>query len=101
MKIVSKISIALCFFFLATVAFATNGEEKKTSAKSTAVQQQGDKKPTVQKLDLTEETDEALEEPEKQTVDSTQDDSVSKYNFIFYFLYKMKYNEDLELEADF
>lgn len=29
-----------------------------------------------------------------QRIDSTNDDSVSKYNFIFYFLYKYKYDQD-------
>lgn len=87
------------------MAYATSGEKNKSISKPATTQQQGDKKPAVQKLDLSEEVEDieevVEEEPEQQTVDSTQDDSVSKYNFIFYFLYKMKYNEDLELEADF
>lgn len=95
-----KISIVLCSLLFTTAAFANSGGEKKAS-KQEVTQQQGDKKPTVQKLDLSEDTEEVSEEPETQTIDTTHDDSVSKYNFIFYFLYKMKYNEDLELEADF
>lgn len=34
-------------------------------------------------------------ENEDSEVDSVQDDSVSKYNFIFYFLYKFKYEEEV------
>ena len=41
----------------------------------------------------------SFNEPEDKTkeseVDSTDEDSVSKYNFLFYFLYQKKYQQDL------
>lgn len=33
---------------------------------------------------------------EEEEIDSTDEDSVSKYNFLFYFLFQKKYNQDLD-----
>ncbi|MEP0271765.1 hypothetical protein [Ekhidna sp.] len=35
---------------------------------------------------------EVIDYQKKESIDSLKDDSVSKYNFIFYFLYKFKYD---------
>lgn len=79
------------------IVFATGtGESEQPDSKT--VQQQGDKKPSTE-IEPDENFDFGIEDEEIQTVDSTEDDSVSKYNFIFYFLYKMKYNEDQEVEG--
>lgn len=81
------------------MAFGTGNTVNEPDSKS--VQQQGDKKQNNSEVDLTEELEGGTENQQIQSVDSTEDDSVSKYNFIFYFLYKMKYNESEEIEEIF
>lgn len=98
MKLYSKISLVLAFTFLSSLAFATSGDEKKAkknSDTSAQIQQPGDQKPNSEEINP-DGTVEDMRELDSQSFDSTQDDSVSKYNFIFYFLYKFKYNEAQE-----
>ena len=100
MKLLIKISFFACLILLVNIAFASNGQENKKPTQVQENGQQGDKKPAIQKLDLSlttdVETEEAPATEETQSIDSTEDSSVSKYNFIFYFLYKVKYNENQE-----
>ena len=63
-------------------------------------QQQGDKKQDKEEPDLTENADE-WESIDQQPADSTEVDSVSKYNFIFEFLYRLKYSEEEGVEMSF
>jgi hypothetical protein len=67
-----------------------------TNVEAKPTQQEGDKKPNPQMINLTENLEGGSEPLDLQSIDSTEDDSVSKYNFIFYFIYKMKYNEAQE-----
>ena len=85
---------------MVNIAFATGGEGKEATSKSTQPQQQGDKKRSDDDI-IPQSLEDGMEEQDFQSVDSTEDDSVSKYNFIFYFLYKLKYNESEEVEALF
>ena len=63
-----------------------------SSTESKPPQQEGDKKPNPQIVNLSEGLEGGSEPQDLQSVDSAEDDSVSKYNFIFYFMYKMKYD---------
>lgn len=98
LKFLQKISFAVCLTCVTTIVFATDGKEKKVVATPPDNQQQGDKKSESKSLEVIENID-SIEGENVQSVDSAGDSSVSKYNFIFYFLYKTKYNEDQELEA--
>lgn len=79
----------------------TNGTEgKKTDTKENQEQQQtGQQKNNKAKLD--EEpavtTKEGTQGEKEVAQDTIEDDSVSKYNFIFHFLYKFKYEQEEEL----
>lgn len=99
MRTIAKISFLLGFVIIANYAFATNSTG---DASTEGTQQQpGEKKQNVEEIDPSQELEGGSEPQELQTVDSTEDDSVNKYNFIFYFLYKLKYNENQEVEELF
>ncbi len=100
MRIIAKISFLLGFLFIVNLAFATGNPEKESTTEGTQ-QQPGEKKQNTEELDPAGELEGGSEPQELQSVDSTEDDSVSKYNFIFYFLYKLKYNENEEVEELF
>lgn len=98
MRIVTKISFLLGFLFIANFAFANgNSNENVTEG---AQQQPGEKKQNPEEVDPAGELEGGSEPQELQSVDSTEDDSVSKYNFIFYYLYKLKYNEAQNQEVE-
>lgn len=59
-------------------------------------QQQTGRRDKTKKLDK-EVDDVDIEEENIIVQDSTSSNSVSKYNFIFYFLYKFKYSQKEEL----
>lgn len=85
-------------------AFATEGSEKESTTQP--VEQQGEKKQITDDIDPGEGLEGGTEPTEdetqvQQSVDSTEDESVNKYNFIFYFLYKLKYNENQEVQEMF
>lgn len=104
-----KILFTLALIFAFNIGFAnTNGTEKKAD---TQEQDQEGRRKSDQSLmrpdgDINSTQNVKLQEDRKQEpeikevskpsekVDSVQDDSVSKYNFIFYFLYKFKYEEE-------
>ena len=86
--------LSIFFLFIAQIGFAgTNGKEG-ASAKTLSDQQQNGQQPTLEdKLD--EEPDLEIDTIEAEVdQDSVEDESVSKYNFIFYFLYKFKYDHE-------
>ena len=109
LKNTPKILFALALIFICSVGFAnTNGNEKKAD---TQEQDQEGRRKSNQGLmrpdgDSAPQRDVRLQEESKsepevreevkpvEKTDSVQDDSVSKYNFIFYFLYKFKYEEE-------
>lgn len=109
LRIINKISLLLCFVFVANFAFAT---EEFTQEGNPQPHQEGEKKQIGEEIDPSgeleggvepigveeESTEDEEEESTQQSVDSTEDDSVSKHNFIFYFLYKLKYNENQEVQ---
>ena len=75
---------------------------KKANEKLVKEQQQAGQRQSQQRLDgeelqqtpnVIEEEREDYREDEIKT-DSVEDDSVSKYNFIFYFLYKFKFEHE-------
>lgn len=96
MKQLSKISFAFLLLLSTTVVFASGGESKKS--KSSDPQQQGDKKQQSEELNPIEPLQESGS-MESQSVDSTEESSVSKYNFIFHFLYKFTYGEEEDLDV--
>lgn len=69
----------------------TGTENKVASDKKNQLQPQ-----TGQQTDFQEKLDEepTIETEVEVDQDSVEDDSVNKYNFIFYFLYKFKYNHE-------
>ena len=110
LKKTPKILFALALIFICSVGFAnTNGNEKKAD---TQEQDQEGRRKSNQGLirpdgDASQQRDVRFQEESKSSqpevkevnnkiekADSVQDDSVSKYNFIFYFLYKFKYEEE-------
>lgn len=95
-----KILSTLILFFSINVAFASrveNGsinpqeQEQEQPKQQRLINDQGgqleDQKPEAE-VEYDSSEDEILK------TDSVEDDSVSKYNFIFYFLYKFKYEEE-------
>lgn len=94
MNLFRKISLLLSFALIANFSFATEGTRKNSEIQPE--QQQGEKKQNPDELDPAGELEGGSEPIEVQSVDSTEDESVSKYNFIFYFLYKLKYDENQE-----
>jgi len=100
--------------FLVNTAPATNGQENREAnqeqkqqgqqegrkSNQTMMEPDGDRVPGQQTQGYQEEHAES--EPKdnnssklaNEKVDSLQDDSLSKYNFIFYFLYKFKYESE-------
>ncbi len=112
MKILKKyhnIFLTLALIFIFNVGYAhTNGSEKpnnqeqeqdgRRKADQSMVRPDGD----VASHQTGEVKEEPKSEPQVREVsytpedkpDSVEDDSVSKYNFIFYFLYKFKYEEE-------
>lgn len=101
---------ALLLIFMINLGFAgtfTNGQEAKSQEQQegrrksdqTMIRPDGDYTSPASQADYQEEVREEpreTEESEKTQVkaDSLEDDSVSKYNFIFYFLYKFKYDTE-------
>lgn len=90
LKIVSTLILLLTINF----SFATGVENKPQSSQD----QEHKTLQTGQKGEVEEQKLEDVVEPaeDERTIesDSVEDDSVSKYNFIFYFLYKFKYEEE-------
>ncbi len=97
MKSIFKISFVLFILAVVNVGYANTETEGKKEAKETEVElQQTGQQQNQEKIkqDVSSEAErlsiDALES------DSIEEDSVNKYNFIFYFLYKFKYDhEDL------
>ena len=85
-------SLTLLFAMQTGIASVTTGTEGTSTLPTEAKDQQQ----TGQQLEGQQKLDEEPiinEEPEVQVEqDSVEDDSVNKYNFIFYFLYKFKYD---------
>jgi len=83
--------IAISFIGIGLVN-ATEPEDTKNSlsTEKTGVQQDGKKENNQESV-----SEEALLSQDEVEVirDSLEDDSVSKYNFIFHFLYKFKYDQ--------
>ncbi|MEP1096604.1 MAG: hypothetical protein ABJG78_15920 [Cyclobacteriaceae bacterium] len=105
MRLINKISLLFCFAFAANSAFAEHYGYIQPS-------QEGEKRQITEGIDHSEGLeggtepieDSESDEPqatEQQSVDSTEDTSVNKHNFIFYFLYKLKYNENQEVQEIF
>ncbi|WP_350205334.1 hypothetical protein [Ekhidna sp.] len=110
MKNYRNIFSALLLIFMINLGFAgtfTKGQEAKSQEQQegrrksdqTMIRPDGDYTSPASQSDYQEEVREEpreTEESEKTQVkaDSLEDDSVSKYNFIFYFLYKFKYDTE-------
>ncbi|MEP5613714.1 MAG: hypothetical protein ABJP45_15790 [Cyclobacteriaceae bacterium] len=107
LRLINKISLLFCFAFVANFAFADQYSHLQPD-------QEGEKRQITEGIDPSgtlEGGTEPFEDPEpteldqqdteQQSVDSTEDTSVSKHNFIFYFLYKLKYNENQEVQEIF
>ena len=95
MKDFTKIFLAIVLSSSIQIGFANtdgSGDKKEDKQEQQLGQQTGEKK-SAQDVDATLVSD--VMDGEDQ--DSVQDDSVSKYNFIFYFLYKFKYDQEEEL----
>ncbi len=98
MKFVAKILTSTFLLLLVQIGFAntteTNGEKSENKVDKLAFQQQTGKQGDQQeKLDQ-DLTNIPAEIEEQMDQDSLEDDSVSKYNFIFHFLYKFKYDHE-------
>ena len=112
MKKYLTISLALVLGLSFQLVFAADlNEETKTPHQE---QQEGNRKSnqsgiglddgygsqTQDEQELTSDDDEitnvsySTSEVVREDADSVEDDSVSKYNFIFYFLYKFKYDSE-------
>lgn len=80
------------------IAFAsTEGKEEKKGTDGTEGKEKVSNNPQVgnqasQTGDLSRENTIGQEDDLEIDQDSLEDDSLSKYNFIFYFLYKFKYD---------
>lgn len=115
MKILKKhhnILITLALIFTVNVGFAsTNGAPKKSGVQEQEQEgrrrsDQGMVRPdgdlNSSQTSIVRAQEEPKSEPQveetsfkpEDKADSVEDDSVSKYNFIFYFLYKFKYEEE-------
>ncbi len=86
---------------MANLSFASGNAAQEPVLPGTQ-QQPGEKKQTPEEVDPAGELVGGSEPQELQTteIDSTEDESVSKYNFIFYYLYKLKYNETQTQEVE-
>ncbi len=94
LKIVSTLILLLTI----NISFASETENKPSKAQDQEQTLQTGQKGEIQEQQLEDntktyevETEEPIEPIES---DSVEDDSVSKYNFIFYFLYKFKYEAE-------
>jgi len=105
LHLINKISLLFCFALVANFAFAEQYPQMQPG-------QEGEKRQITEDIDPSEglvggtepieDSEPSEQEPtEQQSVDSTEDTSVSKHNFIFYFLYKLKYNENQEVQEIF
>lgn len=103
---------AFLLIFLVNIGLATKGQENKVQSQEqqegrksdqTMIRPDGDYGSSIQQPEYQEEersedshssapSEASYLSPEK--TDSLEDDSVSKYNFIFYFLYKLKYEAE-------
>ena len=105
---------ALGLILAVNIGYAnTNGTEKKSGSQeqeqegrrkgdqslmrpdgdiSSQATSQGYQHETVQEIEPVEDSENLIQIEEKP--DSVEDESVSKYNFIFYFLYKFKYDAE-------
>ncbi|MEM6735196.1 MAG: hypothetical protein AAGC64_05165 [Bacteroidota bacterium] len=95
MKYLSKISLTLHLIIITSVGYAnettTDGKGNKTETQN--LQQTDNQKKELRNFD----EENAIEENTSNVhinQDSIDDDSVNKYNFIFYFLYKFKYDHE-------
>lgn len=98
-----KLILTALLFLGVQIGYASpTTEGKKTNEKLVKEQQQGSQRQAQQRLDgeeqqqipnAIEDEREDYREAEIKT-DSVEDDSVSKYNFIFYFLYKFKFEHE-------
>ena len=94
LKKLPKLFLSITFLTLVQLGMAnTNGTEGKKSQEKAQEQQQEGKQKSTEKLDAEPQVKENAIEPKEVVKDSATDDSVSKYNFIFYFLYKFKYDQ--------
>ena len=98
-----KIILTLTFLALVQIGMAnpvdTNGKkEDNTEGKKDQQQQEGQQQGN-QKLDgeSSTSTKEDSQGEVEVSRDTVEDDSISKYNFIFHFLYKFKYEQEEEL----
>lgn len=97
MKQATKILLSLTLLFAFHLGIAnTEGTDGKNTEKDAKQQQQTGQQNKTEKLDE-EPSSEGVEGENEVVVDSVEDDSVSKYNFIFYFLYKFKYDQEEEI----
>lgn len=98
------LKILSAFILLLTINIAVAKGAESTS-KNTQTQEQGGQELGKKGLQLDQQkldgesqpssTNEIEEDEEiESNIDSVQDDSVSKYNFIFYLFYKYKYEEE-------
>lgn len=91
----SKILLSISILAVAQIAYAetTGKDEKKHAQPNLENQQTGKQDKSQEKLD--EEPSVKREERSNQIdQDSLEEDSVNKYNFIFHFLYKFKYDHE-------
>lgn len=93
-----KIFLSVSFLLALNLAYA-NGvvgtEDKKSDKKSTKDQEPSGSKGMTLRLSGEVEEDSKVENKNEKIIvaDSVDEDSVSKYNFIFYFLYKFKFDQ--------
>ncbi|MEM6641451.1 MAG: hypothetical protein AAF616_00615 [Bacteroidota bacterium] len=88
-KALIKSVFIFSFFLFATLANANEGESEKKI--TTDPKKEKAKASSVQKNTKGSPSTEGIEE-NKVSADSLEDQSLSKYNFIFHFLYKFKYD---------
>ena len=89
-----KISFILLLLSASHVGFANTTEtdgKKETEEDNTELNQTGQQQ---EKLDEEGSAETVLDDVEILDTDSIEDDSVNKYNFIFHFLYKFKYDHE-------
>jgi hypothetical protein len=93
-----KILSTLILIFSINVAFANDAENNLLDPQEQEQpKQQGlvnDQNGQLEDQKQEEKMEYNAPETESAEIDSVEDDSVSKYNFIFYFLYKFKYEEE-------
>ena len=94
MKHFLKYCLTLCFLLLLQFSFAAIVTEGKGETKTDETQTQQQQAESAKPLESSEEFVGGISGEEEAEMDSIVDDSVSKYNFILYFLYKFKYEEE-------